>query len=228
MKYSIFPLHLGSIFRKKTNMLYKCGDETLTEFPLISFLLVSDTGKKYLVDTGGVDPDGIHWLPYQKTKLQTIEKQLEAKGVDPMEIEAVFFTHLHWDHAGGNKLFSHSKLFVQDKEYKAIKGSELPGYDRKEIIQYEYTTLNGDTSEVVPGISVLLTPGHSVGSQTIVVDSLDGPAVFPGDLIPTFENISTRLPSAVHYDYDVIMESMDKIMNLKYQVFPGHEIRLFQ
>lgn len=52
--YTITPLRLGTITRKKSNMVYG-ADNTPLDFPLIAFLL-EGFGRKLLVDTGGSPP----------------------------------------------------------------------------------------------------------------------------------------------------------------------------
>ena len=224
--YTITPLRLGTITRKKSNMVYG-ADNTPLDFPLIAFLL-EGFGRKLLVDTGGSPPDGVHWMPYSRSERETLPAALEAAGTTPEEIDAVLFTHLHWDHAGHNAVLSRARFYAQRSEYEPLQAGDQPGYDSALLLQSRYELLDGDTDSVLPGISVLLTPGHSTGSQCIVAASSHGPVVLAGDLIPTYENLEHNVPNGGHYDLEVISRSMQRIRALNLPVFPGHDAKVFR
>ncbi len=227
MTYRITPLRLGTIIRKKSNMIYQCGSDIQEEFPLIAFLLMGD-GRNILVDTGGSEPDQKKWMPYKRSADQNLDRQLKAHGVQPEEIDTVIFTHLHWDHAGNNQLMPNARFYVQRKEYEPVFREDLPGFERDLVLKTRYELLDGDTEGICPGISVLLTPGHSPGSQTILAETEHGIVALAGDLIPTYENIERKLPNGGNYDVQVITESMYRILDLGYPILPGHEEGLFQ
>lgn len=224
--YAITPLRLGTITRKESNMIYGAGD-TPKAFPLTAFLL-EGYGLKLLVDTGGSPPDGVRWMPYERSGEESLSAALAAAGTRPGEIDAVFFTHLHWDHAGGNAALPKARFYAQRAEYDYIAAEERPGYERELILQSKYKLLDGDVQNVLPGISVLLTPGHSVGSQCVIAETPKGPKVLAGDLIPTCENLKRGVPNGGHYDLDVITASMDKVRALNLPILPGHDAAVFQ
>lgn len=226
MTFSIIPLHLGTIVRKKANMVFQYGDDTMTEYPLISFLLVGKDGRKFLVDTGGSEPDGTRWMPYERPENQRLENQLKRHGTSQNEIEGIFFTHLHWDHAGNKALFQNAVFYAQKQEYLSVLEKNLPGFEKELVLKSTYVLLEGDQERVVPGISVLLTPGHSEGSQTVIVDTTAGKTALAGDLLPTDENVSLKTPGGGHYDLDMITASMTKVLSLGISVLPGHEMSL--
>ncbi len=126
---------------------------------------------RVLVDTAMVDstPDldeewGVELLPWP-----------ELAG-----IEAVVNTHLHFDHCGGNRRFAGVPTYVQRAELAAV--SE-PDY----LVEWalfdgaDYRELDGD-ADLFDGISVLFTPGHSPGHQSVVVRTGEGPVVLGGDV----------------------------------------------
>lgn len=221
--YKISTFHVGTITRKRSNMI-EGADSELIDFPLLVFLLESKE-RNVLIDTGGSAPDGVRWMPYRRAENETIEAKLAERGLTPEDIDAVFFTHLHWDHCGDNAAFKNADLYAQRLEYDFIAAEDHIGYDRDLTLQSEYKLLDGDTENVLPGISVILTPGHSVGSQSIIVQTEDGPVVFSGDMIPTYENIRLHVPNGGNYDRDVIMNSMDRVIALGYKVYTGHALQ---
>jgi N-acyl homoserine lactone hydrolase len=96
------------------------------------------------------------------------------------DVVLVINTHLHFDHCGGNKRFAGTPTYVQRLEHEA---SVEPGYlhDWVAFEGADYRLLDGD-AEIAPGVSVLFTPGHSVGHQAVVVEAEDGLTVLGGDV----------------------------------------------
>lgn len=96
------------------------------------------------------------------------------------QVACVVNTHLHFDHCGGNRLYSGTPIYVQRAELAA---SRTPGYLEEWVWcdGASYVELDGD-AEVLPGISVLSTPGHSPGHQAVVVETNEGPVVLAGDV----------------------------------------------
>jgi N-acyl homoserine lactone hydrolase len=93
---------------------------------------------------------------------------------------AVINTHLHFDHCGGNRRLAGTPAFVQRAELEA---AVEPDYvvDWARFPGESYVELDGDT-ELFEGVSVLFTPGHSPGHQSVVVEADDGLVVLGGDV----------------------------------------------
>ena len=225
MKYKITPLCLGHIQRPKTNMIYQCGDSAIQDFPLIAFYLENDE-HKIMVDTGGTAPDGKKWMPYQRSDNESMEAQLAAIRVDPKEIDTVILTHLHWDHAGNNTLFPNAIFYAQRFECENL---EQPGVDVFEVSKTVYMPVDGNTI-LFPGIRLVLTPGHSRGSQCVIVDTIDGEVGITGDLIPTYENweADPKIPNGGNYDIEIITKSIEKIGHLCKKILPGHDNKVLR
>ena len=93
---------------------------------------------------------------------------------------AVINTHLHFDHCGGNRRFAGTPTHVQRVELEA---AVAPDY-LEEWVRFPgatYVELDGD-AEVFDGVSVLSTPGHSAGHQSVVVETEEGTIVLGGDV----------------------------------------------
>jgi N-acyl homoserine lactone hydrolase len=100
----------------------------------------------------------------------------------PLEEEpvAIINTHLHFDHCGGNRRFAGTPTYVQRAELAA---AVEPDYlvDWVRFPGESYVELDGDAS-LFDGVSVLFTPGHSPGHQSVVVTGDDGLVVLGGDV----------------------------------------------
>ena len=102
-------------------------------------------------------------------------------GFDPAAVDIVVNSHLHFDHCGGNHLFAGKPFYVQRRELDDALGPEE--YTIREWVEapgVEYVALDGE-HEILPGIRVLPAPGHTPGSQVVVVDTGPRPVVVAGD-----------------------------------------------
>jgi N-acyl homoserine lactone hydrolase len=99
----------------------------------------------------------------------------------PRDVLCVINTHLHFDHCGGNRLFAGTPIHVQRSEREAARAAD---YTIPEWVEFEgatYVEHDGE-AEIVPGVRLLPTPGHTPGHQSVLVDTDDGLVVLAGDV----------------------------------------------
>lgn len=229
--YQIYPLHLGDIVRDNTNMMYMVDPGKKITIPLLAWLLY-DGGRYILVDTGGTPADGVHYMPYTQEPGCTLEEQLRQHGVSPDEIELVILTHLHWDHAGNNELFKHAVFYVQQRELDyamAPLAIQKNAYNQALLSKTKYITLNG-SAEITDGISVISTPGHSPGSQSVIVNTEQGSYILVGDLICLYACMERdpMIINGLHTDLFEYYESLDRVSATGFRVLPGHEPKILE
>jgi N-acyl homoserine lactone hydrolase len=141
------------------------------EWPVHGFVVLHPSGP-VLVDTGVGGPD--HVLTDWRVVNRTAAEALAEHDLTPGDISLVINTHLHFDHAGQNAVFRHAPCYVQRAELARSKREEPELYDWFDFMNGRFELLDGD-AEVLPGLSVIATPGHTEGHQCVVVDA-DGPA----------------------------------------------------
>jgi glyoxylase-like metal-dependent hydrolase (beta-lactamase superfamily II) len=124
-------------------------------------------------------------------------------------------THLHFDHAGGNTFvdrdgevrlsFANARYVVQRGEWEwahvkneRISASYLPHNMDPVEAAGRFEFVEGDV-EIVPGITLMRTPGHTPHHQSVVIRSGGETACFLADVIPT----SAHLPLPWIMGYDV-------------------------
>ena len=98
----------------------------------------------------------------------------------PRDVLCVVNTHLHFDHCGGNRLFPGVPIHVQRAERAAAKA---PDY-LEEWVEFEgatYVEHDGE-AEILPGVRLVPTPGHSPGHESVLVDTEDGLVIVAGDV----------------------------------------------
>lgn len=106
---------------------------------------------------------------------------LGEQGLDLAGIDLVVNTHLHFDHCGGNHLFAGRPTYVQRQELDDALG--LDEYTIREWVEapgVRYVPIDGDL-ELLPGVRLVAAPGHTRGSQVVVVETDGGPVVIAGD-----------------------------------------------
>lgn len=129
---------------------------------------------------------------------------LEREGVAIDAIDAVAVSHLHNDHAGGIRHFSGTTpVYLQRAELdyglQHSVDAEKHGFCRIDYDdpRIQWRLAEGDV-EVAPGVSCVLTPGHTPGHQSFVVrfdESVGGGGfVFAADAADLTENIDHELP----------------------------------
>lgn len=211
-------------------------------------LLIRSREHTILVDTGcGGKFDEKFARIYGIQHEERIESELERVGVRPSDIDIVINTHLHFDHCGGNTVrrdgrdvpaFPKARYVVRRGEYddanapnERNRASYLPENWRplEQSGQLEWIDSDGP---IVPGVSVVETPGHTRCHQSVRIDSDDGIAFFLADLVPTIHHL--KVPWVMGYDlYPVTtMETKKKILPraqaerwlLMFQHEPDHPI----
>jgi N-acyl homoserine lactone hydrolase len=117
-----------------------------------------------------------------ETDLISVEDGLRRLGTKPKDIDIVIATHLHCDHIALSHLYKNAKFVVQKRELEyAFNPHPIDAvlYDRPSFEGLNWEIIDGDT-EIVPGVSVFLTPGHSPGGQSVEVETPAGKAVITG------------------------------------------------
>jgi N-acyl homoserine lactone hydrolase len=131
-----------------------------------------------LVDTGmGSDPGvDAHYRPQRRS----LTSALADVGRAPGDVRLVVNCHLHFDHCGGNPELAGAAIVVQRVELKTAL--ETPDYTLPQLVDVpslHYESLDGE-AEVLPGVFVIPTPGHTAGHQSLVVRRSDGTVVVAG------------------------------------------------
>ena len=139
--------------------------------PCLGYLVVHAHGR-LLVDTGmGSHPEiDVHYRP-RRRRLHTA---LGDVGMRLDDIQLVLNCHLHADHCGGNPELSGRVIFAQRTELEEAR--RIPDYTLPELVDapgLQYEELNGE-AEILAGVTVVPTPGHTAGHQSLVVRQDDG------------------------------------------------------
>jgi glyoxylase-like metal-dependent hydrolase (beta-lactamase superfamily II) len=179
--------------------------------------------KTVLIDAGAGDKmDAKAADIYGFDRQYRLEHALQDAGVKAADIDVVIASHLHFDHAGGfterdpdgqvRPRFSAAQHIVRRQEWDdALAPNERnrASYFRENYVPLQETgllTLVDEDAEVLAGIRLRRTGGHTRGHQMIQIESNGRTAVFVADLIPT----TAHVPLAWIMAYDLYpMETME-------------------
>jgi N-acyl homoserine lactone hydrolase len=135
---------------------------------------------RVLVDTGMTE---LHPL---LADMDPVLMPLSEQDHDLAGIDIVVNTHLHADHCGGNHLFAGKPIYVQRRELDDARSQD--DYTIREWLEapgVRYEAVDGEL-ELLPGIRLLPAPGHTRGTQVVVVETGGRPIVIGGDMAVWF------------------------------------------
>jgi glyoxylase-like metal-dependent hydrolase (beta-lactamase superfamily II) len=134
-----------------------------------------------LFDTGmGLgDPEvETHYRPQRRS----LPLALERIGVVQDEVRWVANCHLHFDHCGGNPALAPRPVFAQASELALARGKDYTMPHLVDFAGANHEELDGD-AEILPGVWVIATPGHTDGHQSLAVRCEDGTVVLAGQAV---------------------------------------------
>lgn len=198
-------------------------------------LLVEHDNGLILMDTGSGNKENekfqsIYGIQNEGSHGRTaLEDGLAELGYSVDDVSFVIDTHLHFDHAGGNtfldkdgsikQTFPKATYFVQAGEYHSATHSNertaasyfprnyVPIYDSGKL-----KLLDGN-AELMSGVSVRVTPGHTRFHQSVVLESGGEKAIYLGDIVPTHCHLP--LPWVMGYDLEPLVSLETKRELLK-------------
>jgi glyoxylase-like metal-dependent hydrolase (beta-lactamase superfamily II) len=168
-----------------------------------------------LVDAGvGDKMDGKAADIYGFDRERHLDHALAEAGASAADIEIVLATHLHFDHAGGftarhgdgrvRPRFPNARYVVRRGEWDDARHPHER--NRASYFDENYVPLADagqlelidDDVEVMPGVRVRRTGGHTTDHQVVMLQSGGRTAVFLADLVPTTAHVP--LPWIMGYD----------------------------
>ena len=159
-----------------------------------------DTGKKKILVETGMGNKLSEKLRNIFQPAAKLLESLESAGVKPEQIDTVINSHLHFDHCGWNTVmrngsavatFPNAKYFAPRGEWEAARLQRerdaisyiSDNYDP--LIASGQMQLLEKDSEIAPGISMQIYPGHTRSMMAIMIESAGQKACYISDLIPT-------------------------------------------
>lgn len=206
-------------------------------------ILVRGNGATILLDAGlGIGLD----TKKRDPSISNILTNLEVFEVDPTEVTHVLLTHMHHDHVGGlayannqsriTSTLPNAKILAQRSEWEYAvdcvnekrKNSDVP-YDLDNLYRLvadgQIEFVDQDHFEVIPGIELIRTGGHTPGHQIVRIRDGEQTAYYFGDLIPNEEFLNfNMIPDA---DFEVTDSRQIKMLLMKQAFLESADILFY-
>ncbi|MFG2056152.1 N-acyl homoserine lactonase family protein [Micromonospora sp. NPDC048930] len=249
MKTSVTSVHLldGGLLEVESSVVVPgCDFGRRIVVPVQMFLIGTRSGY-VLIDTGNdpaviTDPLATWGADLAEASRPRMEphnhpaRQLELLGLSPRDVKAVVYTHLHHDHAGGGRVFPDAVHVVQRAEHRWALSPD--GHAGKAYVPADFTTAQWTLADgdwlMIPGIQLVMTPGHTPGHQSVVLwDVPDlGNVILAGDAINTASCIEADLPPGIATDTLTAVQSMHRLTALAAAtdalIVTGHDMAQFE
>ncbi|MBJ7348883.1 MAG: N-acyl homoserine lactonase family protein [Thermoleophilaceae bacterium] len=220
----------------------------LVEHPTAGLILI-DTGMPAAAALNPVAALGRLGAKLYKSRMQpeqAVAAQLRGLGIAPTDIGTVVMTHLHYDHAGGVGEFPQAVFVTTTAEWEAAFAPRgvLHGYIKRQyshafdfrLINYNAQSVNsfasfGRSFDLFDDGSVTLvaTPGHTAGHQSIVLRTGSGEVLLCGDAAYSMRTLNEGLLPLIMHDEHTFKRSVREIqayidMTPGTTVIPGHDV----
>ena len=162
MDITVTPIHVADFFIS-------------TDVMPVYVHVIDHPGGRILVDTGFTE------LHPAVDDMEPRIFPLDTLDFDLASVDMIVNTHMHFDHVGGNHLFPGGPIYVQRQELEDARS--LDDYTIREWVDPQgvtYVPVDGDM-ELVPGVRLLPAPGHTRGSQIVVIGTGAQPILIVGD-----------------------------------------------
>ena len=150
----------------------------LNDIPVHGFVIKHPRAGAILVDTGVGWPTEL--VPEWKVVNRHAADALAEHDLSPADVRIVINSHLHFDHCGQNAVFKHAPFYIQRSELARARLSETVAAQWFDFAGARFELVDGD-AQIADGVRVVATPGHTVGHQSVIVDTPDGGSVMIGD-----------------------------------------------
>jgi len=196
----------------------------------LNSLLIKTNDNIVLVDTGiGENYNEKFFEMFEIDKSTSLLKSLNSISLKPDDITKVVLTHLHFDHCGGNcaksegdalkPTFPNATYYFHQDEFEYAKnpdprsrGSYLAQNWQAIEASGQLQLISGN-QEIVPGIEVFTTGGHTQNHQIVKVHSDGKTACFLADLVPTDSHLKTAYVMGYDLYPKTTMKMKEKVLN---------------
>lgn len=213
--------------------------DSQVRFPIPAYLIETDR-ERILIDTGlsaeaARDPQAY----YMRREAGLFQLELESDigaQVDLRTITRVIITHLHFDHAGSLALLPRSTpIIVQRREWEG--GRDEATIHRNFFYPRDYAMLGDNNLVLVEGdhdllgdgsIRLLLTPGHTPGHQSVMLEER---LVLAADVVHFMTTLDDERFPAFADDFSAQARSVARLRHLRgagMTIVPGHDPDILQ
>lgn len=187
--------------------------------------LVRGHGRIALIDAGSFGMRGL------------IIERLAIHGLKPADVTDLLLTHSHHDHSVNWTLFSQARIVIGRAELdwsltQPWGVTPVPELYVERLQSWPTLAACSEGSEVMPGITAHLAPGHTPGCVVYVLAGTTRDVVFTGDAAKNRAELVSG-DTDMTYDAAVSRASIERIWSFWKQrpgsiLVPGHDVPMVQ
>jgi glyoxylase-like metal-dependent hydrolase (beta-lactamase superfamily II) len=164
---------------------------------------------------------------------------LTAIGIDPLAVEDVVISHMHYDHIGNHEPFPKARYHLQESEMAYATGRHMlhdalrHSYEEADVVRMvrrlyaKRLVFHNGAAELTPGIELHHIGGHTMGLQVMRVWTRKGWMVLAADAAHLYANIERALPFPIVYNVAEMLDGHKTLLRLAdgaiARVIPGHD-----
>jgi N-acyl homoserine lactone hydrolase len=252
----LWPLLSATHRYDKSISTYQRGVGHIIEAPILAYLIETKNGR-ILYDVGcdhaKIANPGLRSLYYNSDtfafgapdmqEAQRIPQHLALLGLMPVDVDVIFISHLHFDHAGGLKELRRcgcgADIHVQQDEVDAARTGQDAAVFPDDLVDdagapLQFRLQRGEYT-LVPGVNAIATPGHSAGHMSMHIELPKGPPVLlAGDAADLQENIDEEVaPGGLWQGQEQLaIQSICKLKAIAAdtgaQLWPNHDMAFYE
>lgn len=218
------------------------------EAPILAYLIETTQGR-ILFDVGcdyrkladpalrakWFDPVAFPMGPPEMHEGQRLPAHFARLGLTPADIDLVFLSHLHFDHAGGLCEVCGCDVHVHETELAAAREPADDAYFADDFAGDYRWKLQCDEYELVPGVQAINTPGHTAGHMSLLIELPQGrPVILAGDAADLTENLEDEIAPGLCWQdrEDLALASIRKLKataaEADAELWPNHDMAFWR
>jgi N-acyl homoserine lactone hydrolase len=244
----LWPLLTGTQRYEKIVSTRNRGKGVYIDAPILAYLIQTPNGR-ILYDVGCdyrkvanpelrrrfLEPMRPLFEPPQMADEQRIPRYLGRLGLTVKDIDVVFLGHLHFDHAGGLCEIPGCEVHVHRDELAAARTGQDAGVFGDEIAAADGWRIQSEEYELAAGVRAVLTPGHTAGHMSLLVELSHGPpVVLCGDAADLRENLDDEVAPGFCWNDDeaLALQSIRRLKSLAHSegavLWPNHDFTFYR
>ncbi|MES1931469.1 putative AHL-lactonase [Salinisphaera shabanensis T35B1] len=246
--FSIRALLTATHRYEKTVSTRNRGHGVYIEAPILAYLIETPNGR-ILFDVGCdyhkiatpelreqyLEPMRPTFEVPEMSQTQRIPHYLQALGLSVADIDLVFLSHLHFDHAGGLCDVPGCDVHIHQAEVAAADTGQVSGIFEDEIADRDRWKIQHADYDVAPGVHAFETPGHTAGHMSLFIELPKGPPVILcGDAADLTENLADEIAPGYCWQ-DREADALASIRRIKQmgtaenaELWPNHDFAFFR
>ncbi|MCU1475421.1 MAG: hypothetical protein JWQ64_114 [Subtercola sp.] len=167
--------------------------------------------------------------------ISLIHKGLAGVGLTTADITDVVITHLHWDHVGNFTMYPNATTWVGENELAwaatlPAGTAFIPDLHIQELVRRgDHIGRMHPGSEVLPGVNVIASPGHTPGHLAFSAETTTGTYIFAGDAVKNVYELNTLEVDST-MDEAASRRSIQRLKSVLRDtnglLIPGHDVPL--